>query len=250
MTAAFYYDKGDSVRTQQDALALEIAALGKREAALLVVCDGIGGLEEGEYAGSYVTMQVRNWFYGSYLRHVRRRHGAKRIARDCNAMLYNCSRYLMRYGKERGIRLGTTMTMVLLRRRRLFRGCSLFSSAGYLLFHAGDSRAYLTGNGCRMLTKDDSCGEHALHRCIGSFSWQGVQKKRGHLRRGECILLCSDGFWRHLDREEMAESFGKRGRLSGGGLTDGQLEKRIRKLGAAGRERGEKDNQSAVIVCV
>ena len=43
---------------QQDALVLEIAALGKREAALLVVCDGIGGLAEGEYASSYVTMQA------------------------------------------------------------------------------------------------------------------------------------------------------------------------------------------------
>ena len=101
-----------------------------------------------------------------------------------------------------------------------------------------------------MLTKDDSCGDHVLRRCIGSFPWQGVQKKRGRLRRGEGILLCSDGFWRHLEREEIAESFGKERAFSGGGLSDGQLEKRLDKLGGAGRARGEKDNQAAVIVCV
>lgn len=252
MTAAVYYDKGDSALVQQDALALEIAAFGKREAALLMVCDGIGGLAEGEYASSYVTMQARNWFYGSYLRHVERRHSAKRIMRDCTGMLYDCNRYFLLYGKEREIGLGTTMTMALLYRRSLFRGCSLFSSTGYLLFHAGDSRAYLagTGRGGKMLTKDDSCGDHVLRRCIGSFPWQGVQKKRGRLRRGEGILLCSDGFWRHLEREEIAESFGKERAFSGGGLSDGQLEKRLDKLGGAGRARGEKDNQAAVIVCV
>ncbi|RKJ46590.1 hypothetical protein D7X98_04350 [bacterium 1XD8-76] len=250
MTAAVYYDKGNSAHMQQDALALEMAALGKREAALLVVCDGIGGLAEGEYASSYVTMQARNWFYGSYLRHVRRRHGAKRVMRDCVGMLYDCNRYLTRYGKERGIRLGTTMTMVLLREKRLFRGCSLFASSGYLLFHAGDSRAYLTGRGCRVLTTDDCLGDHALHRCLGSFPWRGVQKKRGRLRRGESILLCSDGFWRHLEKMEIAEGFGKRGLFWDAGPGDAQLEKRLEKLGEAGRGRGEKDNQAAVIVCI
>lgn len=250
MTAAVYYDKGDSASVQQDALVLEIAALGKREAALLVVCDGIGGLAEGEYASSYVTMQVRNWFYGSYLRHLRRRHSTKRIVRDCAGMLYDCNRYLTRYGKERGIRLGTTVTMALLQERRLFLGCPPFIFTGYLLFHAGDSRAYLTGRGCRGLTKDDSFGDHALHRCIGSFPWRGVQRKRGHLRRGESILLCSDGFWRQLEESEIAESFGKKRSFRDADPGDVQLEKRLGKLGEAWRVRGEKDNQAAVIVCV
>lgn len=62
MTAAVYYDKGDSASVQQDALVLEIAALGKREAALLVVCDGIGGLAEGEYASSYVICRCGTGF--------------------------------------------------------------------------------------------------------------------------------------------------------------------------------------------
>ena len=62
MVLSFYFDKGDFAPLQQDALVLEYAVRGKREAALLVVCDGIGGLSEGEYASGYVTMRIRNWF--------------------------------------------------------------------------------------------------------------------------------------------------------------------------------------------
>ncbi len=235
---------------QQDALVLEAAAFGKREAVLLAVCDGIGGLKEGEYASGYVTMRIRDWFYRDFLRHVRKRHGRKRTERDCVSMLYDCNRYLLCYGKSHGIGLGTTMTMVLLQGGHLF-GCPVFPCAvKYMVFHAGDSRAYLLGKGCRRLTGDDSYGRHGLRRCIGSFPWQGVQRKRGCLRSGEKILVCSDGFWRRLEQSEMAESLGKeRGSLFFGqkGLTELQLEKRLRRLGQAGRERGERDNQAAVI---
>lgn len=246
MVLSYYFDKGDFAPLQQDALVLEHVVLGRREAALLAVCDGIGGLSEGEYASSYVTMRIRDWFYGDCLKHVRRRHGGGRVKRDCLRMLYDCNRYLQRYGKERGIRLGTTMTMVVLYNRKLF-GFHIFSHAmRYMLFHAGDSRAYVIGKTCKKLTRDDSLGDRALYRCIGSFPWQEVQKKRGCLRRGEKLLVCSDGFWRELEEKEIAESFG---REKGWGrrrkLTEDQIRRRLKKLGEAGKTRGEKDNQAA-----
>ncbi len=251
MVLSFYFDKGDFAPLQQDALVLEYAVRGKREAALLVVCDGIGGLSEGEYASGYVTMRIRNWFYEDCLKHVKRRHGSRRIGRDCLGMLYDCNRYLLLYGEEHGIRLGTTMTMAVLVSRRLFGLRILPRLTRYILFHVGDSRAYVIGKKCKRLTRDDSYGNHVLHRCIGSFPWQDVQKKRGYLRRGEKIFLCSDGFWRKLQQEEIAKSFG-RGKGFGRGrkLTEDQAERRLRKLGEAGRQRGEKDNQAAVVCCV
>ena len=249
MVSSYYFDKGDFVPVQQDALVLEIAALGRKEAAVIAVCDGIGGLKEGEYASSYVTMRIRNWFYGAYLKHQRKRHGRRRIERDCVRMLYDCNSYLQRYGKERGVKLGTTMTMALLWGRKTFRTPAGSHSLRYLIFHAGDSRAYLLGKKCGKLTKDVSGGRGALCRCIGSFPWQNVQKRHGRLRSGEKLLLCSDGFWRMLEEKEIAESFGRKGFLGiGSGLTEMQLERRLRKLGEAGRERGERDNQSAAIV--
>lgn len=247
MVSSFYFDKGDFAPSQQDALVLEVASLGRREAALLVVCDGIGGLEEGGYASSYVTMRLRNWFYEVYLRRGKRGCGRRRAGRSCVGVLYDCNRYLQRYGEEHGIRLGTTMTMALLYGRRVFGGGGVPLPVKYQLFHVGDSRAYLLGKRCERLTKDDSCGENVLRRCIGSFPWQGVQRKRGYLWPGERILLCSDGFWRRLEERELAESLG-----NGGGarksfrLSEEQAEKRLRKLGETARARGEKDNQAAV----
>lgn len=249
MVSSIYFDRGDFAPSQQDALVLEIVSLGKREVALLVVCDGIGGLEEGGYASSYVTMRLRNWFYDVYLKGGRTGYRSSRAGRDCIGVLYDCNRYLQRYGKERGIRLGTTMTMVLLQGRRFFRekkGTSLVFK--YQLFHAGDSRAYRLGRKCERLTEDDSYEDNALYRCIGSFPWRGVQKRRGYLRSGERILLCSDGFWRRLGEEELAESLGCGRKTVGSlGLSEEQMEKRLRKLGNASRARGEKDNQAAVL---
>lgn len=245
MVSSCYFDKGDLVSGQQDALVLEVAALGRKVGALLVVCDGIGGLEEGEYASSYVTMRIRDWFYNSCLGHLKKRRGRRRIEREIIGMLYDCNRYLQRYGQEHGARLGTTVTMALIWGGRPF-GERFCYPARYLFFHAGDSRAYLIGKSCKRLTKDDCFGENVLCRCIGSFPWQGVQKGRGRLRCGEKLLLCSDGFWRTLAEDEIAESLGGKKRLwKRQEMTDGQLEKRLRKLGGTGRARGEKDDQAA-----
>lgn len=247
MVSSFYFDRGDFAPSQQDALVLEVASLGKREAALLVVCDGIGGLEEGGYASSYVTMRLRNWFYEVYLRCGKRGYRRKRAGRSCIAVLYDCNRYLQRYGKEHSISLGTTMTMALLQSRKLFGKERVFFLVKYQLFHVGDSRAYRLGKGCERLTGDDSLGENVLCRCIGSFPWQGVQKRRGYLWPGERILLCSDGFWRRLEEDELAESLGNRRGVRGSfRLSEEQVQKRLRKLGETARMRGERDNQAAV----
>lgn len=248
MVSSFYFDRGDFASSQQDALVLEVAAFGKREAALLAVCDGIGGLEEGAYASSYVTMRLRNWFYEVYLGRGKYGYGRRQAARDCMSVLYDCNCYLQRYGKEHGIRLGTTMTMALLQGRRLFQLERGPLAVKYQLFHVGDSRAYRLGKRCERLTEDDSCGKNVLCRCIGSFPWRGVQKRCGYLWPGEKILLCSDGFWRRLEEKELAESLGNGGSTSRSSRrSEEQMKKRLRKLGDAARARGEKDNQAAVI---
>lgn len=249
MISACYFDKGDFAPLQQDALALEVAVRRGREAALLLVCDGIGGLQEGEYAAGYVTMRIREWFYRDFLRHIEKGHGRRRIERDCVGLLYDCNRYLQAYGKEKKIGLGTTMTMVLLQGRRSVGLWGVLRPLAYLYFHVGDSRAYVLGRKCKRLTRDDSPGNNILCRCIGSFPWQGVRKGAGYLRPGERILVCSDGFWRKVMPEEFRESLGS-GRTKWlsreESMTEGQLERRLCKLGQTCRERGERDNQAAV----
>jgi len=231
MISAFYYDKGDFMPVQQDALVEEAAAFHGREAYLLAVCDGIGGMEEGEYVSGYVTMRLRNWFYDAYLTHIRKHHSRRRIKRDCYGMLYDCNRYFQVYGERYGVKTGTTMTMAVLWRRK------------YLVFHVGDSRAFILGRRCKKLTEDDCYEGNVLSRCIGSFPWRGVYFAKGNLRRRERLLVCSDGFWRRVKEKELLQSLGGRKKVS-----EEQLEKRLYKLGREGRMRGEKDNQAAVIV--
>lgn len=233
MISAVYYDKGDFAPKNQDALVLEEVCLGRKKAALMAVCDGIGGLERGEYASSYVTMRLRSWFYESALKEMERKGTGRRIKAAAMGVLYDCNRHLVSYGKQYGVKLGTTVTMTIVLRHR------------YYLFHAGDSRAVLVGRRCRWLSRDDVYQGNTLSRCIGSYRWQGVSFRRGSIRKGETLLLCTDGFWRKAGEEELCRSLGG-GELFG----EGRLEKRLEKLGQETRKRGEKDNQAAVALCM
>lgn len=230
MISAYYYDKGDSAPAAQDALALEIVERRGRQAALIAVCGGIGAQEEGGYASGYVSMCLRDWFYDAYLNHIRRHHGRKRIQKDCCNMLYECNRYLTRYAEQYKTAPGTTMTMILVWKGK------------FLLFHAGDSRAYLIGRRCRRLTKDERAAGNAPCRRIGSCEWRGVSCRRGRLKKRKRLLVCSGGFLGETGEKELARSLGSRE-----ALTQGQLAKRLTKLGQAGRRRGT-DRKAAVVI--
>lgn len=230
MKSAFYYDKGDFMPEQQDALVLETAVFRGKRVTLFVICDGIGGLEEGAFASSYVSMRLRSWFQDACLENLRRFHGMRRMKRELNHVLYSCNLYLQRYGERHGIRLGTTVTV------------ALFLNRKYLLLHIGDSRAYIIGKKCKKLTHDTVFGK-ALCGCIGSFPWKGMECKTGRLGHQKRFLICSDGFWRNMEEREAAESLGNRKKMS-----EEQIGRRLHKLGQISRQRGEKDNQSAVLI--
>lgn len=239
MLSAYFYEKGPSASANQDALVLEIVELHGGECALAVVCDGIGGLQKGDYASSYVTGQTREWFYGQFIPLMGKRKREKYILKSAVHMLYGCNRHLRSFGRKNQIQLGTTVTMLLTMGSR------------YLLLHVGDSRAYLFYQGknpiCKLrhrkvqISRDDSCPEGALTKCIGSFPWQKVQIKKGSWGRRSAWLLCSDGFWKCMTAEELRDVFTQ------GTLTvEKQLEKRLQRIGRENISRGEKDNQTAI----
>ena len=70
MLTAVYYEKGTDASVCQDALLLEYVQKGKKEILLAVVCDGIGGLQQGEFASSFVTGQLKRWLYHDYLKRI------------------------------------------------------------------------------------------------------------------------------------------------------------------------------------
>lgn len=217
----------------QDSLTLQQVMTDRGRVWLLAVSDGIGGLSQGEVASGYILEKLVENFYGQMVSLAVRGKGRKSLEKSLLRCFYGMNGELRRYASGKEISLGATVSLLFVWRRR------------YLIFHLGDSRIYLCRRGKRkLLTGDHSDGGHGIFKCLGSFPFQYPDISSGRIY-GRCgFLLCTDGFYRMLDREALQI-------LSPEDIENGgQVDKRLRTLGELARKRGEQDNLSAVYAIV
>lgn len=237
VTTEVYWDKGHKPLNQDSVSVQEIRIRGKK-VLFVLICDGIGGLQQGENASGYVTERMTEWFYKECVDMLCRRKGRKKIKKAGLRALYGCNEELRRYGAKHDLKLGTTLTMLLLQERK------------YILWHSGDTRAYrIRTLGIRRhiyiqrLTEDHTADNHTLIRCIGSFSWKEPDVCSGSVGGKEIILLCSDGFRNRIKEKQLGEALhpcyiqNKE-----------QLRRCMEQLGMYVRGQGEKDDISAAAI--
>ena len=191
---------------------------------MAVICDGIGGLSQGEQASSYVVRQLANWFMS-----VGYRQKGKFLIKALQQFVFQMDEELKSYGQENGIRLGTTATIVLLDRYQLF------------WFHCGDCRLYLfRGKKIRKITKEHQDEKGNLNRAIGVGSWKLLDNGKMKIRKTDKFILCTDGLYRNLDLEEL--------RMWGGRNVedDEQAKRMLKQLFQKKIYKGEQDNLSAI----
>jgi len=218
--------------------------LGER-GTLLVVADGMGGAAAGELASQMATDTIyqhlsRTWSAEEKLTPQRFAYRLKEAVEVANASIHA---HAKAHPEVRG--MGTTTT-----------------AAGVLADHlyltqVGDSRAYLIRRGqAHQLTKDQSLmqrlveageltEEEAAHserrniilQALGPDAKVKVDLTHQEVRRGDILVLCSDGLSGQIKKEEIA-----------------QIVSEARDLGAAcdrlialANERGGPDNITVVI---
>lgn len=249
-----YWERGNVADLNQDSLVLLQVLTARGRILMAAVCDGMGGLSQGDAASGYVTNRLQEWFYESLLRAVQKKKAYWIIRRSLDRLVYHMQEQLSQYGGRENIRLGTTMTVLVIWEKT------------YLIWHLGDSRAYRLnmGAGCRStrgtfapgraekrisgiecLTKDHVKDHNRLTKCVGSFGYERPDFRLGVLRTGQGMLLCSDGF-RHCVGESELEDVLKPESI----MDEEQIARRLREIGAACMRRGERDNMSAVYVKV
>ena len=214
--AACHTDSGPVRPSNQDSCCIKAARLGGKQAALVLVCDGLGGLIQGELASAQVVRAFDNWFWNYLPPLLEEGLTADRLSSQWNGLIQGENRALRDYGARNGISLGTTVTALLVVERQ------------YFLLHAGDSRAYLLWNGQAVqLTSDQTLAareyragritaeqlrsdprQHVLLQCVG------VDQVTPDFLSGQvpdsCVfLLCSDGFYHTL----LVTGAGPEGRL-------------------------------------
>ena len=153
---------------------------------MAVICDGIGGLEKGEEASSYVIRQLANWFMTEGYRMTLLKQ-QRRLQQLC----YQLHQDLKDYGKENNLRLGTTMTCVLLDSNRI------------MWAHYGDCRLYLLRKRKARILTQDHIYSGQLNRALGVGEWHLFSCGQRRIKRGDKFLLCSDGLYKKLSLQEL-----------------------------------------------
>ena len=249
---SLYTDIGIHRKSNQDSLGLFKASTDRGEVLFALVCDGMGGYENGELASRVLIETFENWFKCDFPYFIYDANFSyEELFKQWGRIIYECNEKLVKYGMNHGISLGSTLTAV------------LFVGDEYFMAHVGDSRAFvITPDRVYQMTRDQSVVAEAVRRgeitpeqaktdrrrnmlleCIGVTPDIHPLFYTGKYREKDTFLLCSDGFWHNLTEDELIRS------LNGWQFKDNrELYMRLNYLIELDKTRGEKDNLSAVVI--
>lgn len=250
--AGYSTDVGIKKMINQDSLCLKKAMTAKGKVLLAVICDGMGGLSQGELASATVIREFSEWFEHQLPRIINN-YSTKKVREDWHSMIVQMNEQLWNYGYQNGIQLGTTLSAIL---------CVEWDD--YIIAHVGDTRIYELSNQILQLTEDQTfvtreikCGRmtkdqamqdtrrNILLQCIGASKSVEPEFINGKVRPGSAYLLCSDGFRHKLTEEEMRE------KIMQNILTRREdINALLKRLIQINEERGEKDNISAILIYI
>lgn len=177
-----------------------------REAALLVLADGMGGHPEGEVAAQMALQTVSALFQKE----------ARPVVRDVHRFLSNAvlsaHHHIVRYADHQKMPDSPRTTLVV----------ALLQHGKATWAHCGDSRLYCVRQGALLArTVDHSLVErrpplgvqsiepvnrNVLYTCLGSPGRpQFDVSDPVQLQQGDKIMLCSDGLWDPLDEDHLVQ---------------------------------------------
>lgn len=244
-------DAGIVKKVNQDSLTLKIVYSAWGTVCFGVVCDGLGGLSQGEVASANVVLAFDKWFHEEFLT-SREAWTGERIKRSWAELIFSMNDRIKEYGKEQEIQLGTTVT------------AALFLKNEYYVVHIGDTRFYELGRTCRQLTKDQTLVEqeveqglltrqqaqtdsrrNVLLQCVGVTEHLVPSFLHGKTGAHAAYLLCSDGFRHVISKEEIYH-----GCKAGQNVSQEAMHKNLSRLVELNKQRGERDNISAILIQV
>lgn len=252
-TSALHTDIGLRKKTNQDSLLLQEAYSSQYgEILFAVVCDGMGGLEKGELASAEVIRAMDQWFKRSLPQLLDGGFQPEALQQQWAALIQEQDRRITDYGDRYRLRLGTTLTALLLIGSR------------YYIVNAGDSRVYMLTDQVYQLTKDHTLVQmevdqgrltpeqaeadsrrNVLSQCIGASDGVFPDFFSGELGSGQVFLLCCDGFRHVITPSEMYRELNWRGLKR-----ESIMQERLVQLTELNKERGETDNISAILIRV
>ena len=201
-------DKGIKKNTNQDSLALKVADTSIGKVSFAVVCDGMGGLQQGEVASTDLTLAFSDWFHNRLPQMIQEGLEDYKLRMEWEEIIRNENNKILTYGTKQGIHLGTTIV------------AGLFTDKRYYIINVGDSRAYEIKENVKVITQDQTVVENefrkglltreqadmdprrsVLLQCVGATQSVFPEMYFGETKLNTVYMFCSDGF-RHVIRDE------------------------------------------------
>jgi serine/threonine protein phosphatase PrpC len=203
-------DVGIHKETNQDSVTVKVAKTRIGNVAMVVMCDGMGGLALGEVASADVVNAFSKWFYNSLPFIIKTGLSDGIIRSEWEKIVNIENRRLSEYGAKNGIAVGTTLCV------------GLFTDERYYILNVGDSRAYELRNNVRVITEDQTLVESEFRKglltreqadndprksillqCIGASPVVIPDMFFGATQKDAVYMFCSDGFRHVLLPEEI-----------------------------------------------
>ncbi|MGN0437203.1 MAG: PP2C family protein-serine/threonine phosphatase [Lachnospiraceae bacterium] len=251
--ASFGTSKGNYKKINQDSLSVKVVNTPRGKSAFAIVCDGMGGLEQGELASKEVVIAFNNWFATDFARMVAKDSFRKDLLfEQWQGVVESLNDRISSYASGQDMMMGTTVVVILI------------YNDSYYVCHVGDSRIYKLDSELCQLTLDQSVvaqevrmgrlteeeakvdpRRSVLLQCIGASMVIEPQYESGLIKEDTVFLLCSDGFVHFIDNHEIQANFSP-GRIHDKDHGELVCEHWINTV----TSRGEKDNITVVAVVV
>lgn len=236
--------------TNQDSLSIKTASTQMGKVAFAVLCDGMGGLQKGEVASATLVKAFSDWFSYDFNNMIMSGFSSMRLQRAWNEIVTYNNQKIMNYGNNHSIRMGTTVTAMLI------------ISGKYYILNIGDTRAYKIDNKIDKITQDQTViareilkgsisEEEAksdprrgiLLQCIGASNVIAPDFFSGDVKPNEVYMLCSDGFRHEITEDEMFNN------LNPEVIKNTYImDERMKYLIELNKQRQERDNISVMLI--
>lgn len=238
---AYLWERGGRERNE-DALAVVDVNTANKHVLLAAVADGVGGLSHGDKAASYIISELRR----SFIRYTQDTISPNSdiIKHIFYKTLYSCHRHIREQvfitqqipaGSDEIQRSASTVSLL-----------CLIGSKGFYI-HSGDSRLYLIesrpkprGIKIRTIGKDHTDHRGRLIHCIGTGLYHKPSADHIRVRKGQTLLLCTDGFYKKAEKQSLYALSEQR--------CEDRLTDVLRKISDKNIRSGERDNQSAIAI--
>lgn len=211
---------GDVRNENQDRILCRTGSIGGIPCGLFLVADGMGGFRYGGWASEYTARSFEAWWSRELPQMILAgRDSSEDLEELLEQEIWEINRALYQFGRQRQLRCGTTLSLLL-----------LLGSRGFIR-NLGDSRVYRQRDKrlCR-LTQDQSlvaqllregalteqeaktsARKNVLTMCLGMYEAAKSYGAKGRVRSGDVFLLCSDGLYNPLGESRMEELLGLEG---------------------------------------